>query len=1769
MPDWQTNNQNNGVLDTMPNWQTDIQLIKKLDKDVVELKSLQWSINGLSDEEKAQLRLEKAQMFLGIEQTIKACREECDRLEQENNPENTERLNQLKSNLVKLEQVYNQVSQQLLAQTNAALNQLSNDTIASQNQSEQNQEVPEQKWPEEKWLKKWWHWLTDWQKKWVRIGWWVLAGVSIISLFRRRKWKESSEGSGKSRRERRRERREARRSKPFWDRPIWKIVKWTWIGTWAYYVSRWLITGNWSIFWWNPFSKENKQDGPFTSPGSKIERSEKAYDQLSEDDKKIYEDSARAVNEYQWNIMWDENWSVGVENLMWDSEFDKNRVWLIPFILSNRYNSLSKMLSETSIFYEITGTEWHIAWDKLKKLWLDGLKNLLTPLVWMVNWLTLDLLNLDEGRDKLIEKLKWVEWLEQILRTVFRKSITVMSYYQSRKWALEIKLAEQELLKSDSSFANLSNEDKMDEITEHLQNEERYSQHIESEVSKFMWLNLKNATLYLKEKWLLNGELDDSMRLEMDKIEENRRDLLGIEDDDDTSILEDLKSELSNWRLSEKAQKKLEDLCENFEEEMFTMGKQAWYMKYLPMFQIFDCWEKLMNDIQNCWDYENIANKYMEQVNGILKKSKDWTLQESDLDLLEETINDYYKFKRSLVSSEVNLEQAVDERWNIVLRWWRSIRAGWETIWSWIQIVTWAKEGTPLESIWLMAGWILSIDALTFWIVWRKLVWFSPFWALNQKVVFPVAKGGVRLVWKWFERLTWNAIRANLPSCISYRFYNKDTFRIAVWRWEISLERAAKIAKRQWLTFWKWVMANNGRLVETEEDLIRYLFWEEVPAERITKITSKYWGNSKIYHELFHEYYQNVAGKRRKPQERLHLNRSNMKFKVDNQVLQRLEDIAVRIDGMPAWTQKTVMESMMRSVKTIDQAEHISKMRLWEDMSKLLESWQFMKAEEYWKYLAKYASEIPLDDMGMFESFIIKAKNWNKIWWNSRLFVRNAMKNFTKIKWDGYAIETVEKLSLNSSKWQKLAKSTKANCGKMVNKLKGMAKNPKFKPFHANINKQAECMEEVAKNINENSIKAMQKFSLFSKETAFTKLSAEWIKELSTLNLLLKDVNVAKDLSKALKTANTLDDVKVVLKWKWIAVDAIDNAVLMKIAKTKNAQHIKDIVNYWAEFKSLQWIDKALRNPAFKLAWKVLWRALVVADFALVWYNFYSQYNEAQQVKTYNLERWEWKESQSYFDLAMWGIGAVAWACMLIPWYWWIAAWVLAASMVVMEIWNKYYKDIEKFKQNQEDFLAKWIAATKQELTTVDSWEWWLSRTRVDSLSALDNNWTWILDPVTFGLWKMWASSVEKKTEWAPKTKASALQALIRMEEVQKNPLAWADLNDPEVLKDPELVEAIRIAKQQVEEIVQKRFAYFQTNYLDQKKPLIDKSSYDWDSAIAAIEKTLELSSISMVMDADASYTWEKNPEKYREAKLQELKEWNEWNYSKLEKLYEENPIQLFQMYAELPYYRSMLVQFWDDDSTKLMDSCDFFEKYMSYKILWKPITALPVIDIDPENIDYNPIHNFLSHFALVPTVFEKEEAVSFEWRLSDQDILEKYWVSGNMWQDILFECAKLLSYDWKNSLEELKLFFNEWQKEVNGFYFDQSNKTWYVNEDRARDDSFATDAELNSLEQMEDMRRYVNANVNKWWSWKMFTESSTVNREVWNSMIKIIDNYISLRKWQNQIKSGIDDYVKAHATNGKYIYLPYDLIIKGRKAWLEWIWTHLYWFEDWKVLTI
>lgn len=107
---------------------------------------------------------------------------------------------------------------------------------------------------------------------------------------------------------------------------------------------------------------------------------------------------------------------------------------------------------------------------------------------------------------------------------------------------------------------------------------------------------------------------------------------------------------------------------------------------------------------------------------------------------------------------------------------------------------------------------------------------------LYRGVIKPSANFGAHAV----ARLTGNTIRAHLPGVVSARFYTVDTFRMAVGRGEISLKRAAEIAKHKQFSFGA-IASGNGTLVETPEHVIQYLFGSTPQeAKRVTAIVEQF-----------------------------------------------------------------------------------------------------------------------------------------------------------------------------------------------------------------------------------------------------------------------------------------------------------------------------------------------------------------------------------------------------------------------------------------------------------------------------------------------------------------------------------------------------------------------------------------------------------------------------------------------------------------------------------------------------------------------------------------------------------------------------------------------------------------------------------------------------------------------------------------------------------------------------------------------------------------
>jgi hypothetical protein len=146
------------------------------------------------------------------------------------------------------------------------------------------------------------------------------------------------------------------------------------------------------------------------------------------------------------------------------------------------------MLQEKAFFYEILGTEGNIFWNKMKDVGVEGLKAICTPLAGLVDGMSSWLVDLDATGNvsAFLDKLKQVPNMEAILRTVFRKSMSVISYFQSRKRKLEYQLALQYLDQNEPGFASFDEKKKQRKIRDYLGDEEWYNKHIKTGVETFL-----------------------------------------------------------------------------------------------------------------------------------------------------------------------------------------------------------------------------------------------------------------------------------------------------------------------------------------------------------------------------------------------------------------------------------------------------------------------------------------------------------------------------------------------------------------------------------------------------------------------------------------------------------------------------------------------------------------------------------------------------------------------------------------------------------------------------------------------------------------------------------------------------------------------------------------------------------------------------------------------------------------------------------------------------------------------------------------------------------------------------------------------------------------------------------------------------------------------------------------------------------------------------------------------------------------------------------
>ncbi len=1558
-----------------------------------------------------------------------------------------------------------------------------------------------------------------------RVAMWVWA-VALVY-----KWVKWLFGLGKEKDKTWEKSEEKKEKKSRWKKTL------LWAGIWTWGILAWKnwdkIKGWFSgLFGW--WEKPNEWDG---KTDEVVSSAKEFKETLSSEEKIHYNSFADNVNQfYAW---WNGQMNADLINdQLWNSKFETHEwekiQWLIPFMLNNRYKNIDSLMSEWTFYKEVIGTETESMMQTIQWWTADQIGAFLTPIASAVDGMLPALLNLKTtGKvDEFVQWLKWNADAQEVISMTFRKTIMVISYVNSKENSLKYTLAADYLTKQDPAFKNKSIEDQNEDIADQLKDEEFCKKNIDPIISKFRDGTLYEGIKLLEEYWCADGNLDVLTQEAVDDVNERKMNLLD-EDDEGNNIINDIKENFEEEKLNKEGQEDASDLLDDFEEEIDDDWSRAWYNKYLPLMNFFDPSDDIMQKIMNTWDYDKIVKVYKDKISEIREKIRNGTVKPNDIDDLKRTIDDYYDFEKSLVTSQTNIEEVFDKNGNKKLRRWNVIWQSGQALWSGGEMLI---EGKYIE--WgLVTAWALvSLDISTYPI--RLGIWL-----FRWKIASSPSTKAVVNIWKFtlkqWAKLTGKslnlALRNYVPASISAKMYKgKDyVFRYELAKGNISLDKAVKIAKKNGIQ-----SRVSGNIIATEDELVQRVAGIGNSSDDIKKgnLIKKYWNNKNILKQVIvSEYKGNWYA--------MAWRANKYNYSINSSALEELWNIDAFLWRSTHAGKSSLIKWFLETTKSLkpDMIDEIFKTQtfdaIWGKESKAI-------GKLLGKKMNTFSS---LDDFKAFQWYF--TRNYSK--YPTEGFVRNSLSNRSKLSGmdDIAQAKYIETANLNVSRYERVANKVKSGVTNMIDDLNKMLKNPKMKSFYTGIKSKITNLTNYRKTVTPESIKAISESNWLDKIAGFGKLSPDGIKALQSLSVAIgKDKTIIDALSKATK----LDDVgnikwvKSILTEAGIDISKIDDGVLMKIAQTKKASKIESIINYGAEYTWVKSLEAVLKNPAMRSFGKWLWIVWVGVDAAFVGIDFVSDKNESEKIKGYNLARGKNKESEAYFDVITWGI----WATLGAIWFInaWNPVWRVCLAWAWTAMWvealgDLYYGEIDKFKQNYQDFLQKDIPSIKQNLIYINSRQ-----------TNLDSSFQDVRSRVT------WNLAEDEKKKISVKTSSDAVKALIYFEEMQKYPYAMADLNSPEIRKNPDLEALVKQQKDLHAASVEERYIYIKKNYIDGKSNIVGKDVIEKNQWIQALDNILSESRIAQAVNVDENYTNKSAVKWYPKYLETELKKINATGFAKLETLSTKNPVHFYEILSSLWYYENLMNEYATENKEQLSANLDFLKKYAGYKMVWKWVSDFPKIEINKDTIDFDQITNLLLTFGLTTTGVSATEIgnENIEY-LSDAEITEKYSISNNLWQNILYEIAnKQLWYVWANNLADLKIFYSENKKETNWIYFDPGDQDRAINENNWSDNEFAPDAELNDPKKIIKMRGYIDDAANSSITWNMITGNDTANKEYAKKYIDIINNNLNYRLNPSKYKTEILQYIKT-TSNGKYIQLPSDLLIVWTKAWIKNIWAFIY----------
>ena len=559
-------------------------------------------------------------------------------------------------------------------------------------------------------------------------------------------------------------------------------------------------------------------------------------------------------------------------------------------------------------------------------------------------------------------------------------------------------------------------------------------------------------------------------------------------------------------------------------------------------------------------------------------------------------------------------------------------------------------------------------------------------------------------------------------------------------------------------------------------------------------------------------------------------------------------------------------------------------------------------------------------------------------------------------------------------------------------------------------------------------------------------------------------------------------------------------------------------------------------------------KGAMLFDMACLWFDVYvylEDNKEADLIAKVNEMRASNKYTRANVQLGIGGVSVAIEALLMCTslWSaWWpigtlIGVWVGGLTAAAAIGVDTLYFDVKDFYlQNKEDFLRQkrsqlnqtilqWLYNKERWNTTLNETLWAPELTQ-KAKSLNDAIWSMLfIDELENG--DLWGSSQILFSYLQSGKKKSDFESGLSQQERQR----------------------FDLARKQVEEKVKQRFDYLKTFF---KSGDVVRKIEKW-GGMQYLDNLVNQSRVYQTLKSQNKWNTNLNFNQNLDLYQKEyFKEFSPEKVKKLQNLEKTNP-ELYQEILVTSDLSSLLSEDEKDqnytENVKLVKAMQDWEKL----ITWDGFARLQIPDSN-KNIAF--IENLLrKDFDLsqtqYPQIWKEDVATIVENRQ------ERRWnlnVSDDPMQNVLFRLAcELYGYTGENDKAQLMQFYSEDVANNHGIYFSSErklNKDWLI--DGGIDTRLVSGFPASQLDVKVEqiMKKEFKTSTSS-----IDTPTENIDRnlqkEFENKLRSILKSELSYRtvEKQNEIKNQISAFVSKNAQGGKYIELPYYLLLQAKKA--------------------